>query len=209
MTRLDEKDQQRCFGKHVAEYKKLDENMELLEWGQPEHSNGRIIYIIRGATLMVYGDHYEAIYRWSGSIDFQFLAGCHLGYFHEKCCASPNGREFRTWDEKEAVADFKEYVKDHLRDNMTADEVREWKTKWADDYDSCLSGLQEGSQFFWHACLSEHSDFRSEGLGDDDHYLFTIGMPIDVQCQIHLIGIRMAVKQLEEKGVFEKEKVEA
>jgi len=199
-----QKELQDMFKKHEATYKVIDDGFVVLVWREPGTMTSMINYIIHGATLMVYGDHYEAIYRWSLPISFQFLAGCELGYFHEKCCASPEGRQWRRWDEKKAIKDFKDYVKDRLRE-MTADEIRAWKTEWVDDYEACLSGMQEGSQFFWQMCLHDHDEFRREGLYDDDYSLYTIGMPIDVQCIIHLVGIRLAVKQLEDRGVFKRD----
>jgi hypothetical protein len=203
---LEEKEIRHWFEHHVATAKKLDDDTVMVEWAKPGTMVYSITYIVRNSTLMVYGDLQEAVYRWSGShISFPFLASCGLGYFHEKCEASPEGRQFRSWDEKTAIKDFKDYVRDYLRNNMTADEVREWKTKWADDYDRCLSGIQEGSQFFWHMTLHDCDDFRSDGLHDDDHYLYTIGMPITIHCHAHLVGIRMAVEQLIAKGVFRDE----
>jgi hypothetical protein len=75
--------------------------LKTLYWAKPGTGMYSIRYVIMGPVLMVWGDLESAVYRWSSSISWEFLAGCDLQYFVGKCEASPKGRDYEEYDRDE------------------------------------------------------------------------------------------------------------
>lgn len=108
------------FKNHVAKIQSHDDdNLIRINWRHSDgNSNYAVLYIIdrRTATLFVSGDLGQAVYRWGGDIGIDFIGGCDIGYFNEKCCASSCGERGKTWSEEVAV----NYVKHWAKDNIEA-----------------------------------------------------------------------------------------
>jgi hypothetical protein len=67
--------------------------LEYMRWQKPGSWNCGVDYLVRSGNLIVTGDLGYAIYCWyDNKVSLEWIAGLNLGYFHEKCQASENGR---------------------------------------------------------------------------------------------------------------------
>lgn len=66
------------------------------------NSNGFMRVTLYNGTLIIAHDYGDAVYHWGSNISFEFIAGCNLYYFREKCQASEYGRMFEEWDRETA-----------------------------------------------------------------------------------------------------------
>lgn len=57
---------------------------DTLEWRNPENGFHRMVFMLRGPLLIVYGDSGSAMYGWSGTHDFKWLKELDLDYFAGK-----------------------------------------------------------------------------------------------------------------------------
>ena len=108
-----EEDYRKWFAEHIATVSTAKDHIgdiTTLEWRKPGTWNYRIVYMMRGGMLLVYGDMGEAVYQWSGQIDLEFLASCSLDYFTSKCQASEQGRGGQEWDEDMCHKNFIEHM---------------------------------------------------------------------------------------------------
>jgi len=181
------------FKDHVAkitQFAKLDVDdagcdIEVLTWKKPGTNNYMIKYIVSGNTLCVYGDLGEAIYQWSQNISFEWLSGLDLSYFKGKCQASEVGRDFREWDDRTAIKFLKDMEKQEY-------------FKWSDlEY---LGGTESlyGSRD-WEEWLRENG---SEVFGEDYwDWAYGIGYRVNIRCEYHLIGLKMAMEQINAKPI--------
>lgn len=72
-------------------------NLQLMFWRKPGTSNYAMQYIISGRSLIIIGDTGDAVFEWGERITWDFLNGCDLHYFAEKCRASEAGTRFKHW----------------------------------------------------------------------------------------------------------------
>lgn len=117
-----ERDIRTWYKDHVAEHSifKNDkgEEIESLLWHKPGTNCYRIRYLRIGRVLAVMGDLGEATYVWGSNAPLAFIAGCNVGYFIDKCEASPQGRSPRDWNSDEALKGLKEHFKEYNHDVM-------------------------------------------------------------------------------------------
>jgi len=205
MSRVKSEDIEKWFSENIATYQKFSDDVRMIEFKRPDSMIHGITYIIHERTLFVNGDYYAATYRWSSPISFQFLAGCHLGYFSEKCDASPEGREYLSWDEEVARKGFEEELENRIAE-LGLDDDKEaekaFKEKWADEIEEARGCLSDRWEWFRFIDSYHHNEFVEAMFGDDHYGDYNIGMTVDVCCQAHLVGIRLAVAQLKEKGIL-------
>lgn len=182
----DEKLAKDFFKNHQAKFETIHRHdgtvIELLTWAEPGTNNCRIDYIGKGGTLFVQGDLGEAVYRWSDARSgLEFISGCSLGYFAEKCEASEYGRGYESWNFNRAEKGINEIWEEIEATNETI-------KKFAESYGpGSLSSREE-----WHEFLRDSGE---EFFGEDNwEDYWDIGMDIDLRCQAHLLGIKMACK---------------
>jgi len=172
------------FKDHIATFK--DEgSLKTLTWCKPNTSIYYCKFIIDYNTLIVHGDLGEAVFCWSGNINWEFLVSLNLGYYASKCCASEYGRGYKEWDSGEAMIYLNEY--------FAEDDRKEEKEKFLDleGYSYILSCEE------WIAFLTDNG---SEIFGDDYFELGNIGETICGRCEAYLIGIKMALEQTKANG---------
>jgi hypothetical protein len=201
------------FADHIATYAILKDEKgtnyetEFLRWKKPEDSHYMIYYFRHAGTLCVYGDCYEAIYQWSGTITLQRISTFGLDYFAEKCRASPQGYKFETWDrdvaEKTLRGHFDEFNEERYGPDF--DEEREYRAKELQKFEDTYGWDAIGSREEWMLWCNDHAydvfgDDWYEGAAGDP------GMVIDPRCKLHLEGLRMAFLQLKEQGLLEEQK---
>lgn len=121
------------FNDHVLTEVINEENFKVFDF---RNKNGEILHyqrwIIDRGTLIVQGDNYDSIYRWNGSgVSLEFLAGCNLGYFSEKCMADKDGRNQKVFESTEAV-DFMKRIAANNIFEWEADEFLDddWNEKY-------------------------------------------------------------------------------
>lgn len=157
-----------------------------LHWMKPETSNYFCGYLKYRRMLFVYGDIGEAVYGWSSSIDWAFLAGLELDYFAGKCFASETGRRFRGWDPCKAQKHLDDLLNQDPQIRKRFDRVEE----------PCYVQRCD-----WHHWLSQYGNdvFGDSGIGLGE--ISGIGDCVHIRCHGHLLGIKMAVAQANNKSV--------
>ena len=178
------------FKDHKVEYKRLDEDTELLVWAIPGRKMYSITYLCRDGILYVSGDYGSAIYRWTEPNSLKWIAGCDLGYFSSKCQASPSGTGFMRWDGERA----KEILEDELRENPMEADLDEWEDK----IKHLRSSLYSENELIAFLYDYSNREFLEAVFGVNYTEFFSgIGERLDEWCEIQWQGLKEAMKQLE------------
>lgn len=180
------------FGEHKPEHVILSENngleVEKLVWGRNRSSYYKVLYLREFATLCVWGDLGEAIYRWSSVCDLRWISTCDLSYFSGKCLASENGRQYHEWSSREAERGIDQLFKDLTEeDRESAEEVIEKFNYFGGS--GSLHFEQE-----WNYWLASHG---YNVFGEDYSEHWDIGSIISYRCECHLLGLKMAFEVLD------------
>lgn len=165
-----------------SDQKETEYPVQRLIWAEPGRHMYSITYLLHRGHLFVSGDYYEALYRWSGDISFEFLAGCDLGYFAEKCKSPPIGGKY-CWDMAKAQSIFAEELcaPGGALEDMP-DEIRK------EARDSLYSESE------WQKFLSANtSEDWMPYLSKESSELISPGKVLNSYIEIHLLGIRMAM----------------
>jgi len=173
--KLDALDIRNRFKDHQILTDNENSGIRYIVFGTPGTSIYKINYLITKNVLCVFGDCYEAVYMWGQNVSLEFLAGCSLDYFSEKCRASQNGAGAKNWDGIHA----KKNIDFHLED---CDEMQRAHFTGNGGYAAL------GNQFEWSLWLSNHGD---EAFGSDWWEMCNIGMNVSFECHAHLIGLKM------------------
>jgi len=172
------------FKDHEAHYTPWPlQQMEIVVWKNPKRSTYLINYIRAGNYLYVSGDVGDAIYC-TGFDSLQRWSESDVGYFAGKCVASESGRLYREWDRNTIQKSVKEALKNYSD--------KTWSDLEAFGGTSHMTCEEE-----WHMWLSMYAN---EFFGPDPCYWPTDGKIVSERCRGHLIGLKMVVKQLTEKG---------
>lgn len=169
------------------------EEIEQITWEQPGTNTMKITYLRKGSVLFVYGDCYEAIYKWYGDLNnLEAMSKCELSYFASKCVAG----EKNEWDEDEAAQALKEYLRDSVEVDFDSCDCREtendkieeiWDAVKEDDF-SCESEFELAS---W---LRKYGE---KYFGQDFwEFAYDAGKVISLRVQTHLIGLQMAIASI-------------
>ncbi len=157
-------------------------DMEFLRWRKPGTCIYGVDYLRLSNLLYVSGDLGEAIYGgWDKGYPLEWIAGLNLDYFAQKCQASETGREYYEWDEKTA------------RKRLLG-----WMENWEDPKDQEAKVRELGGFDVLH---NEHEwvqwmhESGYQALGDEYYELGYAGRKINIRCQAHLIGLKLAFHQ--------------
>lgn len=169
------------FRKHKATYENIGnfetgKRHEKLSWKNPKKYTYSVFYLRAGDYLFVYGDLGNAVYRALDSL--KSWAACDIIYFSQKCTASETGAQYREWDP--------DYLEEHLKGA-----IKESDKTW---HNFCSRGGKNAlyDEKSWIIWVAEYGmDFW------DDLSTVPYGMRISVRCRAHLIGLKMALEQLE------------
>lgn len=183
------------------------DDARIFEFKKPGTINNYQKWIITGATLIVLGDNYDAIYKWGSRISLPFLANCNLGYFNEKCAADYEGHkqeEFCSDYTKERIINI---IVDHLYD---CDKIDVDETKWKsltdiEKLEHCKSLIMDQldlddydfENLFYFENIYEVSDFLNDSINEfmigSDGWEFTSRMmKLTIIPQLHLAALRVA-----------------
>ena len=179
------------FKEHVAEHRThvtIDSTKEeRLIWKKPGTNINRIDYRRFGGILVATGDLGDAIYQWygpEGGVTLEWIAGLNLDYFAEKCLASEEGAGYKEWS--------KEAAKIYLKQLM-AEEGMEKERK-------AIEGLKKNNVASAFAYVDSKEDWieflnnwGDEVFGSACFEYCGIGTVVNMRCQGHLLGLRMAL----------------
>lgn len=113
LLRIEEK-----FQDHVLTEIVNTDNIKVFDFKKPGTNTYSQQWIISGGRLIVTGDCYDSIYKWSSPIDLNFLSGCNLSYFSEKCTADKDGRNQTHYDDDHASLYMKRLACDNMFDKI-------------------------------------------------------------------------------------------
>lgn len=185
------------FPDHKAELITTHDDIQVLDWVKPGTSSYRIKYMINYmGRLIVTGDCYDAIYNWGNKIDLKFLSGLDIEYFASKCTSSRHGRTGHTWCSDVARNRWDEEVFNAFK-NMSHNKQIKIESEYKDiiecSYDYMSSAIE------WFGFIVTNDEMLTHLFGDDYWSVIdNIGRSISTDVQGHLIGIKMAYKQLKE-----------
>jgi hypothetical protein len=179
---------QKDFENHIATLSTSRDHIgeiTTIEWRRPKDGNYRIVYMLRGGLLLVYGDMGDAVYQWSSWIDLDFLAKCDLDYFASKCQASETGRGGEEWDNDQARKSFMEVLTNSY-------EIPWIKAAAYVNKHRIEFGRHEYMMFLRDAPDIEGREFDTCEMGN-------IGERPSWRTLSHLVGLKMAYAQLNPK----------
>lgn len=208
----------------------LDSPIEKILFRNPQSSNYYMSFLATERNLIVTGDAYDAIYEVSNRQTMKWWSGCDACYLASKL-RGLNGhpKEAEKWDYREAEkeinnlkAELRKEVLEEYKDlfnsgdNDYTDEAFEAFCKKRDeeitnadddDYEGAtarwLHWLNDnpnnynGSENEWGIFLNDRG---SDYFGNCD-LPYEVGSIRNPQIDFHITGLRLAIKQLEEKGV--------
>jgi hypothetical protein len=178
----------RWFPNHVASLS-LAGNIQELFWRNPDSGTYHVQYFLHQNVLFVTGDIGEAVYKWSSPIpEFRWIANCDLDYFAGKCTASESGVGYKEWDASEVT----EWLGCYRTEDEEFDAYCQAQAENADD--CAFDSVQTKGD--WEQFLTREGE---ELFGVDWWELLDIGMRIAMRAHGHLVGIRMAIEQLESR----------
>ena len=179
------------FKDHVATLSEAECHLgkiAVLDWRKPGTSIYRVVYLMIGGVLMLYGDLGEASYRWSDRISLGFLASLNDDYFASKCGASEYGRGGEEWNQETAQQALLGWVRDALEQPDATLESAFGRYDW----DNVLYNQDSFCQF-----LSDNEKMSNgEPLNMELCDVGNVGMEPAIRVRAHLIGLKMAAKQL-------------
>lgn len=176
------------FKDHKAKQTRtLDGIFDLIEWKKPQNNNYLITYVQMPGYLIVTGDIGDAIYAVRGFHSFKDWTKCDVHYFAGKCVASEYGRLYKEWD--------RDYLEKIIKEGLK-ERDKSWKEFSERGGVGALSSEQE-----WITWLSMSHWVTAEEAGTYffgiDRYNWPVdGYRISIRCRAHLIGLKMAVEQL-------------
>lgn len=167
------------FKRHVPEFSQSGD-FKMLVWRQPATTTYYCRYILFKNTLYISGDIGEAVFTWGQNLEWDWIAGCDLSYFAEKCCASEEGRRFEGWDYRVGEAYVQEMAQQDSHFKFNLERLRDSD----DHFDRDKQEWQHFIQVHGHELCDD-----SETISG----LHEAGKVIHIRCQGYLIGIKMAV----------------
>lgn len=115
LLRIEEK-----FQDHVLTEIINTDNIKVFDFKRPESITYSQRWVISGDRLIVTGDCYDSIYRWSGNnnLTLDFLSSCDLSYFNSKCTADKDGYDQKHYDDDHASLYMKRLASDNIFNNI-------------------------------------------------------------------------------------------
>ena len=124
ILRIEEK-----FQDHVLTEIVNTDDVKVFDFKKPGTGTYSQRWVISGGRLIVTGDCYDSIYKWSSSLTLDFLANCNLSYFSGKCTSDKDGYEQKHFDDDHATLYMKRLASDNIFNNIenyiTTDEHEE------------------------------------------------------------------------------------
>lgn len=178
------------FKDHKADYQRVSEDIELLTWAKPGTGIDKVEYLTYKGTLFIKGDLGEAVFQWYPSISLKAISGFGLSYFVEKCQASEGGNYWREWDSGTA----KKCLVEHFRESDRADRLELFRDFRDNGGFDATCGKYE-----WEGWISDYNCEHWFGSNYSE-WLYDVGKVVPWRMQSWLVGIKLAMEQLEESN---------
>jgi hypothetical protein len=166
-------------------------DLEVLDWCKPETNIFAVRYVFDGYKMYVSGDLGAAVFRFTQPVNPFCLSGYNLDYFEEKMVAFQDAH--RDFNKDTARA----YLNEWRKERSEEDKGFSHKT-WAEARQELYNIVDDCSTIKeWEIHLNS---FDVSRLGNDAwEWVSGIGDEIPMRVQSYLIGLKMAVEQLEVK----------
>lgn len=175
------------FPNHEVTHFCEHDHMSHVRWAKPGTGIYQVDYYASGNRLMITGDIGAAVYVWSSPVTFHWLADLELSYFAGKCIASETGREYTEWDDEVAKTVLDSVVKDTMEGYQ--EHAPEAGVQWRQDLQNANPWGILHSEQEWVEWLHFHGH---QFFGDDFYEMASLGRVINMRCQGHLLGLRLA-----------------
>lgn len=189
------------FSKHVANRIVPGEagGVHVIRWKEPNTGFYQVRYMLCESLLYVSGDVGAATYSFNKIMEWEDFLSLYSDYFASKCVASEYGKGYRSWWPDLAVHRLQEWVNEEDDEEERAKRTRDLEDNIASV--TCDNGIRAcQNKECWHLWLSEFGDAV---LGDDYAPEFwDVGDDVDARCIGHLVGLKMAIDQLQKEKRF-------
>lgn len=177
-----------------------------LDWKAPKTFINSLFFQIRGNTLLAFGDLYDAVYSWSSPISWNWLAGLGIGYFSEKCRASPHGAGGLRWNAEKAFKAVWDLLRERAskyksyKENSSNTGLEVWLRKQVDE----LHGAKPEAvrDYFKEACYTQFSFYNlldsNNKLFSDPTSLLSLGLDTCTEVRNHLLSLIYAVQRVKD-----------
>ena len=122
---IEQKIKESWFTDHVADYKKINDRISILDWGNPGTVVYRVRYVFDGNRLYISGDLGEAVFRLTWKGNPKSFKDINIHYFHEKLSAY--GAPKYDFDSELAIKELKETIEDYKNDGLDDGELTPFK----------------------------------------------------------------------------------
>lgn len=196
MKNIEKEIKENWFGEHVANYKKINDEISILDWKKPDTICFGVRYVFDGRHLYISGDLGEAVFTltWNGNPKSFLDVNPH--YFHEKLTAYRGNDEY-DFDSGEARKRLEEEIM-ILKDDYDPDEIDEEHLEILEEMKNLTGSCSANKE--WEFKIAYETDLF-ERLQNHDidcwEWIFRVGEVIPSRIKSYLIGLKMAAKQLE------------
>lgn len=175
------------FNTHTAFGNKIclgrDETITTITWTKRDSIIHSILYLLCRNILYISGDCGAAIFKWDKKdLTFDWIKDLNIDYFVSKCIASEIGDRLMIWNDQVAIKKIRELINDVVFISMT-DQKQEDCERNVSTQSDWIEFLNTTGYKYFGADYFEYSE---------------IGITIATSAYFYLIGLKMAMEQLEQ-----------
>lgn len=208
------------FKDHKAKLENLSDDVSILTWREPGTSSYYVRYVFDYNKIYITGDLGDAILKIYDKVDLEKVASFDIYYFHKKLTAMDE--EKWAFSEEKAVRRLREEIKqvnERKLEYLGLDDITEIGRELNDEEEQKVALLDEYVEMFenmidsagecssrnnWVQCIySEYLDSVDDYDSDFYEWIFDIGNEYPRSVQAYLIGLKMALEQLNTGKVTE------
>jgi len=194
-----EKEIKEWFEKHVAEFKKYDDRVSALSWGEPGSSSYYTRFVFDGSRMYVTGDIGDAVFCFTEKASVESIISYGLDYFHGKLSALDEDKY--SFDTDDAKARIKEEIDNINDDDFDLDNKKDIERK--ERIDNHVKLLRELIVAAENCTCKSNWDYEVNQVYDDltdydcdiAEWIFKAGDIIPYRVQAYLVGLKMAYEQ--------------
>lgn len=195
MKNIEKEIKENWFGEHVANYKKINDEISILDWKKPDTICFGVRYVFDGRHLYISGDLGEAVFTLTWNGNPKSFSDINPHYFHEKLTAYRGNDEY-DFDSNEASSRLEEEI-NILNDEYLLNEIEKGHIEVLEEMkelaDDCSSNKEWENKIAYETCLFDRLSNYDSGCWE---WIFRVGEVIPSRIKSYLIGLKMAAKQL-------------
>lgn len=195
MENIEKEIKENWFGEHMAKYKKINEEISVLDWEKPDTICFGVRYVFDGRYLYISGDLGEAVFTLTWNGNPKSFSNINPHYFHEKLTAYRD--EKYAFDSGEARKRLEEEIM-ILKDDYDPDEIDKAHLEILEEMKNLTGSCSANKE--WEFKIAYETDlFEELQTHDIDcwEWIFGVGEVIPIRVRAYLIGLKMASEQLE------------